>query len=89
MDDTKFLHWIYNRMVHQHNEKEDCDYMLKFKALLDTVKVVKEKCNLQNVTNRALKLQVKQLEARNELLNFMVENGLGAEDMINDITYPC
>ena len=46
-------------------------------------------CNLQNVTNRALKLQVDQLEAQNKLLNFMVENGLGAEDMINYITYPC
>jgi len=45
-------------------------------------------CNLQNVTNRALLLKIERLEADNKLLNFMVENGLGEEDMINDITYP-
>ena len=44
--------------------------------------------HLQNVTNRALLLKIERLEADNKLLNFMVENGLGEEDMINDITYP-
>ncbi len=48
-----------------------------------------EKLRLQNVTNRALHLKIKQLEARNELLSFMVKNGLDAEDIMNDITYPC
>jgi len=43
---------------------------------------------LQSVTNRALLLKIKKLEADNKLLNFMVENGLGEEDMMNDITYP-
>lgn len=46
-------------------------------------------CNLHFVTNRALKLKVQKLEADNKLLNFMVENGLGEDDMMNDITYPC
>jgi len=44
---------------------------------------------LQSVTNRALLLKVKKLEADKKLLSFMVENGLGEEDMIDDITYPC
>jgi hypothetical protein len=43
---------------------------------------------LQSVTNRALLLKIKKLEADNKLLNFMVEYGLGEEDMMNDITYP-
>ena len=43
---------------------------------------------LQSVTNRALLLKIQKLEADNKLLNFMIENGLGEEDMINDITYP-
>jgi DNA polymerase III delta prime subunit len=44
--------------------------------------------NLRSVTNRALLLKIERLEADNKLLNFMVENGLSEEDMINDITYP-
>ena len=44
---------------------------------------------IQNVTNRALLLKIKKLEADKKLLSFMVENGLGEEDMIDDITYPC
>ena len=44
--------------------------------------------HLQNVNNRELLLKIERLEAENELLNFMVDNGLGEEDMMNDITYP-
>ena len=43
---------------------------------------------LLGVSNRALLLKIKKLEADNKLLKFMVENGLGEEDMMNDITYP-
>jgi CRISPR/Cas system endoribonuclease Cas6 (RAMP superfamily) len=66
----------YSRMVELMNEMAHTHY------------VVNKNCNLQNVTNRALLLKIERLEADNKLLNFMVENGLGEEDMINDITYP-
>jgi hypothetical protein len=40
------------------------------------------------VTHRALQMKIEKLEAENKLLTFMVENGLGEDDMLNDITYP-
>jgi hypothetical protein len=40
------------------------------------------------VTHRALQMKIEKLEAENKLLAFMVENGLGEQDMLNDITYP-
>ena len=33
-------------------------------------------------------LRIKQLEGQVELLTFMVDNGLGVDDMMDDITYP-
>ena len=32
--------------------------------------------------------EIKSLEERNKKLQFMVDNGLGEEDMKDDITYP-
>ena len=40
------------------------------------------------VTNSALRAKVEKLEKENAYLRFMVENGLGEEDLKNDITYP-
>lgn len=38
--------------------------------------------------NSALRAKVEKLEKENEFLRFMVENGLGEEDLKNDITLP-
>ena len=38
--------------------------------------------------NSALRAKVEKLEKENAYLRFMVENGLGEEDLKNDITYP-
>lgn len=43
---------------------------------------------INSVTHRALQMKIEKLEAENKLLAFMVENGLGEEDMKNDITLP-
>jgi len=32
--------------------------------------------------------EIKQLEEKQKKYEYMIENGLGYEDMINDITYP-
>ena len=44
--------------------------------------------NIPIVTNRALRAKVEKLEKENEFLRFMVENGLGEDDLKNDITLP-
>lgn len=33
--DFNHLKWIYNRMIKVHNEKPNCDYMIKFKESID------------------------------------------------------
>jgi len=40
------------------------------------------------VTNSALRAKVEKLEKENEYLKFMVENGLGEDDLKTDITLP-
>ena len=32
--DAQHLTWIYNRMVAQHGENPNCDYMLRFKEII-------------------------------------------------------
>lgn len=44
--------------------------------------------NIPIVTNSALRAKVEKLEKENEFLRFMVENGLGEDDLKNDITLP-
>lgn len=44
--------------------------------------------NIPIVTNSALRAKVEKLEKENEFLKFMVENGLGEDDLKNDITLP-
>jgi len=51
-------------------------------------KAVNKNDLLPDVPNRALLLKIQKLEAENKLLAFMVENGLGEQDVLNDITYP-
>jgi hypothetical protein len=34
--DASHLEWIYNRLLKVHNEKANYDYMIKFKAILDS-----------------------------------------------------
>ena len=43
---------------------------------------------LADVTHRALLMKIEKLEADKKLLSFMVENGLGEDDMLNDVTLP-
>ena len=45
-------------------------------------------CSTNKKIDKISELRIKQLEGQVELLTFMVDNGLGAEDMLNDITYP-
>ena len=40
------------------------------------------------VTNSALRLRVEHLEKENKFLRFMIDNGLGNEDLQDDITMP-
>jgi len=44
--------------------------------------------NIPCVTNSALRAKVEKLEKENEFLKFMVDNGLGEDDLKNDITLP-
>jgi len=44
--------------------------------------------NIPIVTNSALRAKVEKLEKENEYLKFMIENGLGEDDLKNDITLP-
>lgn len=37
-EDLKHLNWIYERMKNIHNENENCDYMLKFKSIIQSLK---------------------------------------------------
>jgi hypothetical protein len=33
--DLNHLKWIYERLIHVHNENPNYDYMLKFKEIID------------------------------------------------------
>ncbi len=44
--------------------------------------------NIPIATNSALRYKVEKLEKENEWLRFMVDNGLGEDDLKNDITLP-
>lgn len=40
------------------------------------------------IRKERLEKDVESLEERNKKLNYMIDNGLGHEDMLNDIKYP-
>ena len=35
--DKEFLNWIYERMICVHGEKDLCDYMINFKAIINRI----------------------------------------------------
>ena len=37
MKDKDFLKWIYNRLIDTHQERENYDYMKKFKRIIDNI----------------------------------------------------
>lgn len=37
-DDTELLQWLYNRLIHECDEDERVDYMVRFKKLIDDAK---------------------------------------------------
>jgi primosomal protein N' len=76
--------------LNAHEIKEEANRLLKMLEAHgdDIPNKEKEALPLQSVTNRALQMKIEKLEAENKLLAFMFENGLGEEDMMNDITYP-
>lgn len=43
---------------------------------------------IKNEEEVSLLIKIAKLEADNKVLRFMVDNGLGEEDMFDDITYP-
>lgn len=36
-NDIQHLQWIYERMIHVHNENENYDYMIKFRSILEAL----------------------------------------------------
>jgi len=40
-DDLNHLDWIYNRMLKIHQERDNVDYMIKFKQILDSARKAK------------------------------------------------
>ena len=58
------------------------------KNYIHTINQVDKNEFISDVTHRALLIKIEKLEADKKLLNFMVENGLGEDDMLNDITLP-
>lgn len=36
--DIKHLEWVYERMKYVHNEKENYDYMIKFREILEALR---------------------------------------------------
>ena len=37
MEDKLFLQWLYRRLVYEHGENPDYDYMHKFRAIIETI----------------------------------------------------
>ena len=64
------------------------DFIDDLRALEECYNKEKATLPINIVTHRALQMKIEKLEAENKLLAFMVENGLGEQDMLNDITHP-
>lgn len=37
MNDSEFLQWIHDRMIHHHGEDECYDYMWRFRSIIDKI----------------------------------------------------
>jgi hypothetical protein len=48
--ELEVLQFIYDRLINVHNEKEDYDYMIDFKKILDVSHLLKN-----SITNREFK----------------------------------
>ena len=37
MNDKQFLTWIHERLIHEHNENRNMDYMWKLRAIIESM----------------------------------------------------
>lgn len=63
-------------------------WKIEDKNISDLAKELMDLLGIPTETNKALRLKINQLEQKVKFLEFMVENGLGEDDLKNDITLP-
>lgn len=50
MTDKQFLTWIHERLVHEHNENRNMDYMWKLRSIIEALE---DDQTTANTTNKA------------------------------------
>lgn len=50
MKDTEFLRWLHERLIHQHGENKNADYMSKLRAIILATDPDQETANVASKT---------------------------------------